>query len=99
MGVVDGRDGAAGTSGPNDAPAFGLPIDLVNVLQPGTGDTATISFYAAGIGGMFLLFSCGAGGTLLSPLLDLWPQVLVLTGLTVVFLGAARIFARRWETV
>ena len=31
-----------------------------------SGDTATISFYAAGIGVMFLLFSCaGAGGTLL----------------------------------
>ncbi len=232
------RNGAAGRSGSNAAPAFGLPIDLVNVMQPGTGDTATISFYAAGIGVMFLLFSCaGAGGTLLeeeesgtlgrlissragmsgvlagkwlfiammgmlqlavmftwgalvfglpllphipgflvmsaftaaaaaafglvlatlsrtraqlsglstiviltmsalggsmfprflmsetmqtfglvtfnawaldgylkvfwrdSPLLDLWPQVLVLTGLTVVFLAAARMFARRWETV
>jgi len=34
-----------------------------------------------------------------SPLLDLWPQVLVLTGLTVIFLAAARMFARRWETV
>ena len=232
------RNGAAGGSGSNAVPAFGLPIDLVNVMQPGSGDTATISFYAAGIGVMFLLFSCaGAGGTLLeeeesgtlgrlissragmsgvlagkwlfiammgmlqlavmftwgalvfglpllphipgflvmsaftaaaaaafglvlatlsrtraqlsglstiviltmsalggsmfprflmsetmqkfglvtfnawaldgylkvfwrdSPLLDLWPQVLVLTGLTVVFLAAARMFARRWETV
>ena len=35
-------------------------------MQPGRGDTATVSFYAAGIGVMFLLFSCaGAGGTLL----------------------------------
>ena len=232
------RNGAASTSGSNASPAFGLPIDLVNVMQPGSGDTATISFYAAGIGVMFLLFSCaGAGGTLLeeeesgtlgrlissragmsgvlagkwlfiammgmlqlavmftwgalvfglpllphipgflvmsaftaaaaaafglvlatlsrtraqlsglstiviltmsalggsmfprflmsetmqtfglvtfnawaldgylkvfwrdSPLLDLWPQVLVLTGLTVIFLAAARMFARRWETV
>ena len=227
-----------GVSNAGAAPEFGLPIDLVNVMQPGRGDTATISFYAAGIGVMFLLFSCaGAGGTLLeeeesgtlgrlissragmsgvlagkwvfillmgilqlavmftwgalvfglplmahlpgffvmsaftaaaaaafglvlatlsrtraqlsglstiviltmsalggsmfprflmsdtmqkfglvtfnawaldgylkvfwrdSPLLDLWPQVLVLTGLTVVFLAAARMFARRWETV
>jgi hypothetical protein len=31
------------------------------------------------------------------PLVDLWPQVLVLTGATIVFLGAARVFARRWE--
>ena len=35
-------------------------------MQPGSGDTARSSFYAAGIGVMFLLFSCaGAGGTLL----------------------------------
>ncbi len=46
--------------------AFGLPVDIVNVLQPGGGDAATISFYAAGIGVMFLLFSCaGAGGSLI----------------------------------
>src|SRR6185295_7065576 len=34
-----------------------------------------------------------------APLLDLWPQVLVLTGLTVVFLTGARVMARRWETL
>ena len=34
-----------------------------------------------------------------SPLLDLWPQVLVLSGLAVVFLAVARLLARRWETV
>ena len=28
---------------------------------------------------------------------QLWPQVLVLVGMTVVFLGAARVLARRWE--
>ena len=45
---------------------FGLPIEIVNVMQPGGGNTAIVSFYAAGIGVMFLLFSCaGAGGTLL----------------------------------
>lgn len=32
-----------------------------------------------------------------TPLLDLWPQVLVLTGITVVFLAASRLLARRWE--
>jgi ABC-2 type transport system permease protein len=30
---------------------------------------------------------------------ELWPQVAVLVGLTVVFLSAARALARRWETV
>jgi ABC-2 type transport system permease protein len=34
-----------------------------------------------------------------SPLIDLWPQALVLTGLTIVFLTAARQLARRWETL
>ena len=34
-----------------------------------------------------------------APLVDLWPQVLVLAGLTVVFLPGARFFARRWETL
>jgi ABC-2 type transport system permease protein len=47
-------------------PAFGLPTEVVNVLQPKGGNAATISFYAAGTGVMFLLFSCaGAGGALL----------------------------------
>lgn len=45
---------------------MGIPIDVVNVLQPEGSDTTMISFYAAGIGVMFLLFSCsGAGGALL----------------------------------
>jgi ABC-2 type transport system permease protein len=32
-----------------------------------------------------------------APIWALWPQVLVLTGLTLVFMMAARLFARRWE--
>ena len=32
-----------------------------------------------------------------APISALWPQVLVLSGLTVVFMMAARLFARRWE--
>jgi len=32
-----------------------------------------------------------------APLWQLWPQVLVLCGLTAVFLGTARMLARRWE--
>lgn len=46
--------------------AMGLDTQIVNVMKPGTGNTATVSFYAAGVGVMFLLFSCaGAGGALL----------------------------------
>ncbi len=47
--------------------AMGLPIDVVNVMQPGAATNgASVSFYATGIGVMFLLFSCsGNSGTLL----------------------------------
>ena len=34
-----------------------------------------------------------------SPIVDLWPPALVLTGLTIVSLIAARLLARRWETL
>jgi ABC-2 type transport system permease protein len=45
---------------------FGVSTELVNVLHPSSGSSTTISFYAAGVGVMFLLFSAsGAGGTLL----------------------------------
>jgi ABC-2 type transport system permease protein len=33
-----------------------------------------------------------------APLVALWPQLLVLAGLTLAFLAIARTFARRWET-
>jgi ABC-2 type transport system permease protein len=57
---------APGAGGASPAAPIGLTTEIVNVMQPGGGNTATISFYAAGIGVMFLLFSCaGAGGTLL----------------------------------
>lgn len=34
-----------------------------------------------------------------APLVALWPQVAVLTGVTIVLFGLARLFARKWETV
>jgi ABC-2 type transport system permease protein len=44
---------------------FGLAVDTVDVLRQGQGDSL-VSFYAAGVGVMFLLFSVsGAAGTLL----------------------------------
>lgn len=41
----------------------GLPIETINVLQPNpaNGDSSLVSFYAAGVGVMFLLFSCSSG--------------------------------------
>jgi len=50
----------------NSSVQVGLPIEMVNVLQPKSGQAPTVSFYAAGIGVMFLLFAAsGAGGSLL----------------------------------
>ncbi len=48
------------------AMAIWLPVETVNVMQPKHGNNSLVSFYAAGVGVMFLLFSCsGAGGALL----------------------------------
>jgi ABC-2 type transport system permease protein len=54
-----------GTSG--SAPAMGLGVDVVDVMRTDDRRGSLISFYAAGIGVMFLLFSSvgGAGGVLL----------------------------------
>jgi len=52
----------AGASAAGAASTFGVSTEIVNVMQPGHGNTAAISFYAAGVGVMFLLFSCSAAG-------------------------------------
>jgi ABC-2 type transport system permease protein len=55
----------SGAGAPTQTP-LGIATDIVNVMHPGQSNAATVSFYAAGVGVMFLLFSCsGAGGTLL----------------------------------
>ena len=60
--IASGTTPAASTAGAG----FGMPTEIVNVLHPDQGMALTVSFYAAGTGVMFLLFSCsGAGGTLL----------------------------------
>jgi ABC-2 type transport system permease protein len=67
-GVLDAwKDGGGPQIGSGSGGAeIGLPIETVNVMQPDQAGTDMVSFYAAGIGVMFLLFSCsGAGGTLL----------------------------------
>jgi ABC-2 type transport system permease protein len=66
--VDDWQKGAGPALTPESAggTSIGLPIDVVNVMQSGRDNAPMVSFYAAGIGVMFLLFSCsGAGGTLL----------------------------------
>lgn len=62
--ATDPADGKANAL----ASSIGLPIETINVLQPSpvNGDSSLISFYAAGVGVMFLLFSCSSGaGTML----------------------------------
>jgi ABC-2 type transport system permease protein len=57
---------AQGSGASQMAANAGPAIDIVNVMQPGYGNVGIVSFYAAGIGVMFLLFSAsGAGGALL----------------------------------
>jgi len=47
--------------------AMGLSTEIVDVMKSDTRKGSMVSFYAAGVGVMFLLFSCvaGAGGALL----------------------------------
>jgi len=60
------QSGVSSPANSSRGAAVGLATEVVNVMQPGKGDGATVAFYAAGIGVMFLLFSCsGAGGALL----------------------------------
>ena len=59
------KDQSGGASTGNAASAFGIGIETVDVMRQGRND-GLVSFYAAGVGVMFLLFSVsGAGGTLL----------------------------------
>ena len=49
------------------APRWAMPVEVVDVMRTDDRDGSLMSFYAAGIGVMFLLFSAvgGAGGALL----------------------------------
>jgi linearmycin/streptolysin S transport system permease protein len=61
-----GAPAATAGAGPA-AGAFGIGIDTIDVMRKGNSDKESlVSFYAAGVGVMFLLFSVsGASGTLL----------------------------------
>ena len=62
------RQQATGQGGAGSgAPAMGLGVNVVDVMRTDDRHGSLISFYAAGIGVMFLLFSsvAGAGGVLL----------------------------------
>lgn len=54
------------SDGASDATStMGLPVEKVNVLQPEANNNSLVSFYAAGVGVMFLLFSASGGGGVL----------------------------------
>jgi ABC-2 type transport system permease protein len=59
--------GDASTSGAAGAGPIGVSAEIVDVMRSDSRRGSLTSFYAAGIGVMFLLFSCvaGAGGALL----------------------------------
>src|SRR5215471_16915610 len=63
----NGAQALTGGSGGGAGGAFGIGVDTVDVMRQGKSDgESLISFYAAGIGVMFLLFSVtGASGSLL----------------------------------
>jgi ABC-2 type transport system permease protein len=65
--MAAGRSGGPGGAGAGGGqPSFGMAPEIVNVMQPDAEGAAIATFSAAGIGVMFLLFSCaGAGGSLL----------------------------------
>jgi len=64
--MLRGQAGAKSPSSGGAAP-MGVAVDVVNVMRTDDPSGSLISFYAAGIGVMFLLFSAvgGAGGALL----------------------------------
>jgi ABC-2 type transport system permease protein len=59
--------GTSNSTGTGGSAPMGVAVDVVNVMRTDDPSGSLISFYAAGIGVMFLLFSAvgGAGGALL----------------------------------
>jgi ABC-2 type transport system permease protein len=62
------------------------------LMSEGMQKVGLITFNAWAIDGYLKVFWRNV------PVWQLWPQVMVLLGLTGVFLGLARLLARRWET-
>jgi len=61
------------------------------LMSPGMQKVGLVTFNAWALDGYLKVFWRE------TPLIQLWPQLLVLVGLTVVFLSTARVLARRWE--
>jgi ABC-2 type transport system permease protein len=81
---------AAGSGG-NGAGAL-IPTEVVDVVRDGTQGQGIVAFYAAGIGVMFLLFTCaGAGGALIEE-----QESGTLDRLLSSRLGMVRLLAGKW---
>ncbi len=81
-------------SGTGDgAAAMGVSAEIVDVMGSNTRAASLVSFYAAGIGVMFLLFSCvaGAGGALLDEM-----EAGTLERLLSTRLGMSRLLLGKW---
>ncbi len=87
------QGGAAGDGGGEGAGMSGLiATEVVDVLREGQSNKGIIAFYAAGIGVMFLLFSCaGAGGALIEE-----QESGTLERLLSSRLGMVRLLAGKW---
>jgi ABC-2 type transport system permease protein len=62
------------------------------LMSPGMQKIGLVTFNAWALDGYIKVFWRQV------PLIELWPQLLVLAGLTATFLVTARLLARRWET-
>jgi len=82
---------ASGTG--DGAAAMGVSAEIVDVMGSNTRAASLVSFYAAGIGVMFLLFSCvaGAGGALLDEM-----EAGTLERLLSTRLGMSRLLLGKW---
>ncbi|HEX5215061.1 MAG TPA: ABC transporter permease [Vicinamibacterales bacterium] len=64
--IAPGGSDPNATASPRSLSTMGLATEVVDVMQKDSRKSNTISFFAAGVGVMFLLFTCaGAGGALL----------------------------------
>jgi ABC-2 type transport system permease protein len=63
------------------------------LMSEGMQQMGLVTFNAWALDGYIKVFWRDA------PITDLWPQLAVLTGLCLVFLSAARLVARRWESL
>ena len=88
-----GRAAGAAGSSTGGASGMGVGVEVVDVMRTGSNRGSLISFYAAGVGVMFLLFSsvAGAGGALLEE-----AEAGTLERLLSTNMGLTRLLAGKW---